>query len=80
MRDTPFRGFEQQLMTFFYVVTTEATLAADVHHVIDKSRSRRGSAIFDTSKYPHLDEETFNELKKAFLVYDKEATGMLVHT
>jgi hypothetical protein len=80
MRDTLLCGFQQQLMTFLYDVTTEATLVADVHHVIDKSRSRRGSAIFDTSKYPHLDEETFNELKKAFLIYDKEATGMLVCT
>jgi len=46
-----------------------------VTNVIDKSRSRRGSAIFDPTKYPQLDEERFNELKKAFLIFDKEAKG-----
>jgi hypothetical protein len=32
------------------------------------------------AKNLHIDKETFNELKKAFLVYDKETTGMLAHT
>jgi hypothetical protein len=54
---------------------SEATLAADVVSVMDKSRSRRGSAIFDAAKYPQLTEERFRQLKNAFLAFDKEASG-----
>lgn len=69
------------MTTCFLCDISEATLVADVNHVINKangrrgSNSRRGSAIFDPTKYPQLDEETFTELRKAFLVFDKESTG-----